>query len=94
MKDETGGVAIKELVGLKPKMCSVVIDDSNKHKKAKGKNKNVVVGINHGKQRDVLLNNKCLSQSLNRILSKNHKIGTYEIKKKLFYHGLMIKYIS
>ena len=49
MKDETGGVAIEELVGLKLKMCSVVIDDSNNHKKAKGKNKNVVVGINHGK---------------------------------------------
>ena len=49
MKDEAGGVAIEELVGLKPKMCSVVIDDSNNHKKAKGKNKNVVVGINHGK---------------------------------------------
>ena len=33
MKDETAGVAIKELVGLKPKMYSFFIDESSKHKK-------------------------------------------------------------
>ena len=33
MKDETAGVAIKELVGLKPKMYSFFIDESSEHKK-------------------------------------------------------------
>ena len=33
MKDETGGVAIEEFVGLKPKMYSFLVDNSE-HKKA------------------------------------------------------------
>ena len=33
MKDETGGVANKESVGLKTKMYSFLVDDSSKHKK-------------------------------------------------------------
>ena len=41
MKDETGGVAIEEFVGLNTKMCSFLLDN-NDHKKAKGVNKNVV----------------------------------------------------
>ena len=36
MKDETGGVATEEFVGLKPEMYSFLVDDSSKHKKAKG----------------------------------------------------------
>ena len=39
MKDETGGVAIEEFIGLKPKMYSFFIDDNSKHKKAKGVNR-------------------------------------------------------
>ena len=33
MKDETGGVAIEEFVGLKPKMYSFLVDNSH-HKKS------------------------------------------------------------
>ena len=33
MKDETTGVAIKDVVGLKPKMHSCVVEDSSKLKK-------------------------------------------------------------
>ena len=33
------------------------------------------------KYRDILLNKKCLTHSMNRIQSKNKKIGTYEINK-------------
>ena len=46
MKDETAGVAIEECVGLKPKMYSFLLDNSE-HKKAKGANKNVVAKISH-----------------------------------------------
>ena len=43
----------------------------------------------NGEYKDVLLNNKILRDSMNRIQSKNHKIRTYEINQIL-----MIKYIS
>ena len=39
MKDKTDAFAIKELVGLKPKMCSFLIDDSSGHNKANGVHK-------------------------------------------------------
>ena len=35
MKDETGGVANQEFVGLKPKMYSFLVDDNKEHKKQK-----------------------------------------------------------
>ena len=41
MKDD----AIKEFVGLKPKMYSFFVDDSTAHKKTKGMNKNAVATI-------------------------------------------------
>ena len=44
-------------------------------------NKNVVAKINHDEYKDVLLNNKCIRHSMNRIQSKDHRIGTYEINK-------------
>ena len=70
MKDETAGVAIKEFVGLKPKMYSFLVDDSSEHKKAKGVNKNIVATISHNDYKDVLLNKECLRHLKNRIQSK------------------------
>ena len=46
MKDQTGGVAIEEFVGLKPKMYSFIVDN-NEHDKTKGVNRNVVAEIGH-----------------------------------------------
>ena len=40
--------------------------------------KNVVI---YSEYKDVLLNKKCLIHSMNRIQSKNHGIGTYDINK-------------
>ena len=37
--------------------------------------------MKNNKYKDVLLNNKCLKHSMNRISRKDHRIGTYEIKK-------------
>ena len=54
------------------------------------KTKNVVATVSHNEYKDVLLNNKCIRHSMNRIQCKYHKIGTYEIKWHLF---LMTKYI-
>ena len=82
MKDETGDVAIKEFVGLKPKMYSFLVADSSVDKKAKGMTKNVVATISHGEYKDVQLNKKCLRHLMNRIQSKGHRIlNTLEINK-------------
>ena len=80
MKDDTGGVAIEEFVGLKPKMYSFLLDNSE-HKKTKGVNRNVVATTSHNEYKDALLNNRCVRHSINRIQSKDHKIETYEINK-------------
>ena len=71
MKDESGGFAIEEFVGLNP----------SEHKKAKDVNKNVVATISHNEYKNVLLNNRCIRHSINRIQSKDHRIGTYKVNK-------------
>ena len=45
MKDETDGVAIEEVVGLKPKMHSFLVDVNREQKKAKRVNRNVKMNI-------------------------------------------------
>ena len=61
---------------MKPKMYSFLVDDRSEHKKSKCVNKNVAAKINH-EDKDVLLNNKCLRYSMNRI----EPIETYEINE-------------
>ena len=78
---ETPGVAPKESVGLKSWNYSFWIEDNSEHKKAKGMNRNVVAVISHHQYKDVLLNNKSLRHSINRIQSKDHRKGTYKTNK-------------
>ena len=80
MKDETGGVVIEEVVGLKPKMYSFLVENSE-HKKAKGMNENVAATISHNEYKEVLLSNKCVRHSMNRIQIKDHRVGAYEINQ-------------
>ena len=67
--------------------------------------KNVVKIISHNYYQDVFLINKCIRHSTNRIQSKEHRTGTYEINKISFscfdnkiyiqnngYHGLAVGY--
>ena len=82
MTDEIVGVAIAEFVKLKPKMY--LVDDNSEHKKAKSVNRNVFATISYNEYKDVVLNNKCLWHSMNRIQSKDHEIRTYEINKISF----------
>ena len=79
MKDKMGGVAIEEFLELKPKMYSILASKSSENKKAIEVNKNVTISPNEYK--DVSLNKKCLRHSMNRIQSKNHRMGTYEVEK-------------
>ena len=69
VKDETADVTFKEF---------------SDHKKAKDVDKNVAATISHKEYKDVLLNNKCLRHSMNRIQSKNRRIRTYQISKISF----------
>ena len=50
-------------------------------KKSNSMNKNVITTIRHNEYKDILLNKKCLRDSMNRIQSKDHRIGTYIINK-------------
>ena len=65
---------------MKPKTYSFLVDN-NEHTKAKGVNKYIVATISHNEYKDILLNNKCIRCSMNRIQSKDHRIGTNEINK-------------
>ena len=60
MKDEIGGVGIKEIAGLKPKMYSFLVEKNIEHKIKNGVNKNAVATIMHNDYKNVLFNNKCL----------------------------------
>ena len=55
-------------------MYSYLGDDNSEHKKKKSVNKNVVATISYNEYKDVLLNKKCLRQSMNGIQSKDHGI--------------------
>ena len=56
-----------------------LVDDNNEYKKGKDANKNVVATISEYK--DILLNKKCLRYLMNKSQCKDHRKGTYEIKK-------------
>ena len=105
MKDETAGVAIEEFLGFNPKMYSHLVNAKSELKKGKSVNKKVVATMSHNEYKDVLLSKKCLTRSINRIQSKDHKMGTYKINKISFscfdnkiyiqnngYDGLALKY--
>ena len=64
-KDEAGSIAIEEIVLLKPKMYSFLADNSQ-HKKGNKVNRNDVATISHNEYKDVLLNNKCIRNSINK----------------------------
>ena len=58
-----------------------MVDDNSERKKAKDVNKNVVARISHNECKGLLLNNKSVRHSMNRIQSKDHRIRTYEINE-------------
>ena len=66
-------------------MYSYLVDDNSEHKKS-GVNRNIVATISHNKYKYVLLNKKCLRHSMNRIQSKDYRIGNYEINKISLSH--------
>ena len=60
---------------MKAKTYPFLVENSE-HKKAKDVNNNAVATIRHNEDKDVLLNNKYIRHSMNRIESKDHIIET------------------
>ena len=77
MKDEFDRVIVEEFIGLKSKMYSMKKIDGKELKTAKGVN--TTTEFNEFK--DVLFAKKIIRHKMNRIQSKKHKLGTYEIDK-------------
>jgi len=81
MKDETGGIPIKEFVGLRSKLYCYSFGNKI-DKKAKGVKKTVIeksIGIEDYK--DALFNRKTIMRKMNTITSINHELYTNEINK-------------
>ena len=78
-ENETGNEAIKEFVRLKPKVYSFLVDNSSEHKRVKNVSENIVATISHCEYKDILLNKTCFRHLMNRIQSKDCRIGTDEI---------------
>ena len=67
MKDELGGKIVTELVALRPKTFSYLIDDGNSDKKAKGTKKCVIKQrLMFNGYRNCLLNNEIVLKSQQR----------------------------
>ena len=77
MKDEFGGVAVIEFIGLKSKMHSLKIIDGKECNTAK----EVSIATVLDKFKDILFNEKIIRHKTKRIQSKKHRLETYEIEK-------------
>ena len=77
MKDEYGGNVIKEFVGLRSKMYSILDTKNNEKSTHKGHNSY----IKYGEFCDTLFNKKVLRHKMRRIKSKSHNLITYESNK-------------
>ena len=81
-KDEVAGKQITHFVGLRPKLYSFKVEDSNTSKKCKGIKKNVVKkGIDFQDYVDCLKSGKKQMRSMNILRSENHNIYSKEINK-------------
>ena len=63
------------------KMYSFLVDDNREHKEVKDMDRNVVVTISHNEYENLLLNIIRLRHFLNKIQSKDRRIGTDEINQ-------------
>ena len=62
-------------------MYSHLVDNNSEHCNNIHCKNSVVVTIRYNEYIDVLFNKKCLRHSMNRIQSKDHNLGIYEINK-------------
>jgi hypothetical protein len=81
MKDETNSVPIKEFVGVRSKMYSILGGDSSEKKRAKGINKAVVKSMRHEEYKNCILTNQTFNKSMYAFRSKLHNIYTIKMNK-------------
>ena len=81
MKDEMKGCPIKEFVGLRPKMYSVLEGDGSEKKTAKGINKSVTRKIRHEQYFQALFGEQRSIARMTCIRSYKHEVMTVNIKK-------------
>ena len=81
-KDEAAGLPIVEFVGLRSKMYSLMKDNEQGSRTAKGIKKNVIKQqLQHDNYKDVLFNKKQLRHEMRVIKSEKHRIGSYVVDK-------------
>ena len=81
-KDEVAGKQITHFVGLRPKLYSFKVEDSNTTKKCKGIKKNVVKkGIDFEDYVECLFSGEKQMRSMKIITSENHNIYSKEVNK-------------
>ena len=74
MKDEFKGKIISEFVGLKSKIYSLIAEDGEEVKKAKGFNRTVVKNMRHEKYINVLLNKRMVRHKMKIIRSDSYGV--------------------
>ena len=81
-KDEMGGKAIKEFVGLRSKMYSILSEAGEQKNTAKGVSRNVSENIlTHQAYRDCLFNKTSMKNKMIRFVHDRHQLYTVEQNK-------------
>jgi len=82
MKDETAGIPIKEFIGLRSKMYSVLIDDGKEKKTAKGIGRSVIKKeLKHETYKNILETSSKMYSKMKVIRSCKHRLYTMDINK-------------
>ncbi|KAK3107369.1 hypothetical protein FSP39_012926 [Pinctada imbricata] len=82
MKDECGGVPIRNFIGLRSKMYSIKLEDSSEKRTAKGISKSVIrKHLSHDLYEKTLRHREKLMSEMTLIRSDNHKLYTERINK-------------
>ena len=81
-KDECCGERIEQIILLRPKMYSILLESEKVINRAKGISKYIVRNTKHEKYVEVLRNQKCSEVQMTIIKSKNHDIRTTTFRKR------------
>ena len=81
-KDELGGKVMKEFCALRAKTYAYLLEDSSKHKKAKGtKRCKIKRKLMFQNYKDSLFNKKIILKSQQRFKSDHHRVYAEEVNK-------------
>ena len=80
-KDETLSIPIREFVGIRPKMYSILIDDDSNKTTMKGITYTAGKNINHNHYKECIFNNSSKYVEMLSIRSKEHNISTISTNK-------------